>query len=139
MNSDNHYAIIMDREKGPIEYHRFTLDLPHRKHIGRAIKSYNAFCESRNPKRDAPYDIYLRDADTFKSDIRFAWQTYNRCKQPVPKVPVYFHESIWELYDFLGYDYKRKRFDQELYANVRKHRPQTPQDSRVCFADYLED
>lgn len=129
---DYHYAIIVDPEKGHIEYHRFTLELPHRKHIGRAIKSYNSFRCAGNPKRGAPYDIILRDQGEFSFDMQFAW------KSKMPFIPLYVHDTIWDFYNFVGYDYKRRCFDQDLYDNARKHRSQQPQDSRICFAAYVE-
>lgn len=134
----NYYANVFDPNTGPIEYHRFTLEPLTKSSTHRAIMSYNAFRESRNPKRGAPYYIILNDETDFRITLYHEWRSHEICGNEIPYKPVYFHDTIWDFYSFIGYDYKRKRFDQELYDNARKHRNQQPQDARVCFADYSE-
>lgn len=66
------------------------------------------------------FHVYLSDQD-WEQDLKFQRRAYEQDRAPLDLAPIVAHASIWDFYKYIGWDYRRKRFERneakgEAYA-----------------------
>lgn len=118
------YAYILEGDN-IVAYHRFTLEPRTKVSDYRACRSYGAFASSTK-KRNAPWEVVARDQDEMLGDLCFKWRALARANEPIENTPLYTHNSLWEFYRFIGWNFPRGTYEDGLRATYRKLHPQTP-------------
>lgn len=92
----------------------FTLE-PADKSDYRATGSYNAFNNNEGQRLlDDPNVMYRGHAVNERDHLLSRKMDADACVRwnltPEPELPTFTHDSIWAMYEAIGYDYKRKRY-----------------------------
>lgn len=113
-------AVLWNNRHERLEVHIFTMEPPGKSRY-RALISWSYFrsreADKCNPKNRGKYFDYrthgmdLRDHET---NLEAENRIFAPKQSPLSKVPVFEHESIWDMYKALGYDYKRKRYTRQI-------------------------
>ena len=41
-------------------------------------------------------------------------ENFNKDFDEFYNIPIWFHDNIWEFYNFIGWDYRKKKFIKEI-------------------------
>ncbi|MNQ58253.1 hypothetical protein D3C85_724440 [compost metagenome] len=114
MNRHRKFYCTFWKDGTPVELHVFTLE-PEGKSDYRAIGSYNAFNNNEGKRLlNDPHVMFRGHAVNERDHLLSRQIQADTCARweltPEPELPVFTHDSIWDMYKAIGYDYKRKRY-----------------------------
>jgi hypothetical protein len=115
------FIAILRLDSKVIEHHFFLV--PEFLEVGfyRATVSFSAF-QTREARRLhkahqrgvqlAGYRASIRSAEEWREDMSFWKEERGKARMSVspPEVPTFHHDSVWKMYEAIGYSYKLKRY-----------------------------
>ena len=112
-------AVLWDNRFKQLEVHKFTME-PEGKSRYRASISWNYFRKRESEKSLGKIKYIFRTHGMSLSDYEGHIEAETRVFAPNPsplsQLPHFEHESIWDMYEALGYCYKRKRYIRQSGA-----------------------
>ena len=80
----------------------------------RDLTSYNAFFNSLKRRNWSPSRLFVgKTKDEYDLDISSIKASFAKLGLTVAVVPEIKHESIWDFYKYIGYDFKKKKLTPE--------------------------
>lgn len=96
---------ILSANGKAIELHRFSFPPITGRGRYRAITSYSWFLH-----REAKRYTALYEANKEPAKHAYAMRWDDLYKSAYEELPVIVHQTIWDMYKAIGYDYKRQKF-----------------------------